>query len=160
MTATLPDREARLVSPPAEVPAPKPARPAKAPEPRLPRPGDDLWTVVSTAGTMVAIVCLWVVGQLLFLSSFAENRSQELLYREFRVNVASATAPIGPTTPVGDPVALLTIPRIGVSQVVVEGTASGDTLAGPGHLRKTVLPGQVGTSVVFGRAATYGAPFR
>jgi sortase A len=160
MTATLPDREARLVSPPAEVPAPKPARPAKALEPRLPRPGDDLWTVVSTAGTMVAIVCLWVVGQLLFLSSFAENRSQELLYREFRVNVASATAPIGPTTPVGDPVALLTIPRIGVSQVVVEGTASGDTLAGPGHLRKTVLPGQAGTSVVFGRAATYGAPFR
>ena len=116
--------------------------------------------MVSTAGTMVAIVCLWVVGQLLFLSSFAENRSQELLYREFRVAVASATASIGPTTPVGDPVATLRIPRIGVFQVVVEGTASGDTLAGPGHLRKTVLPGQAGTSVVFGRAATYGAPFR
>ena len=73
------------MSPPAASPAPEPARPAKAPEPRLPRQGDDLWTVVSTAGTMVAIVCLWVVGQLLFLSSFAENRSQELLYREFRV---------------------------------------------------------------------------
>ncbi len=118
------------------------------------------WTVVSTAGTMVAIVCLWVVGQMLFLSSFAENRSQELLYREFRVSVASATAPLGPTTPVGDPVATLSIPRLGVFQVVVEGTASGDTLAGPGHLRKTVLPGQAGTSVVFGRAATYGGPFR
>ena len=59
---------------------------------------------------MVAIVCLWVVGQLLFLSSFSETRAQELLYREFRVDVASATAPIGPTTPVGDPVALLTHP--------------------------------------------------
>jgi sortase A len=148
------------MGPPAVTPDPKPAPRAKAPEPRLPRAGDELWTVISTAGTMIAIVCLWVVGQLLFLSSFAENRSQELLYREFRVNVASAIAPIGPTTPVGDPVALLTIPRIGVSQVVVEGTASGDTLAGPGHLRKTVLPGQAGTSVVFGRAATYGAPFR
>jgi sortase A len=160
VTATLPDREVRPVSPPATPPAPKPARAAKAPEPRLPRPGDDVWTVVSSAGTMVAIVCLWVVGQLLFLSSFAENRSQELLYREFRVSVASATASIGPTTPVGDPVATLRIPRIGVFQVVVEGTASGDTLAGPGHLRKTVLPGQAGTSVVFGRAATYGGPFR
>ena len=74
--------------------------------------------------------------------------------------MASATAPIGPVTPVGDPVALLNIPRLGVSQVVVEGTASGDTLAGPGHLRKTVLPGQAGTSLVLGRAATYGAPFR
>ena len=163
MTATLPDRETASVSPPGPAPDPTPAiqraGPTRPPEPRLPRQGDDLWTVVSTAGTMVAIVCLWVVGQLLFLSSFAENRSQELLYREFRVSVASATAAIGPTTPVGDPVATLRIPRIGVFQVVVEGTASGDTLAGPGHLRKTVLPGQAGTSVVFGRAATYGGPF-
>ena len=55
--------------------------------------------------------------------------------------------------------ALLSIPRLRISQVVVEGTASGDTLAGPGHLRKTVIPGQVGTSVVMGRAVTYGAPF-
>lgn len=165
MTATLPDRDARPVttSPAAGPAAPTPARASRAPQPRLPRPGDDLWTVVSTAGTMVAIVCLWVVGQMLFLSSFSQERSQELLYQELRTSIAgdpNAVAPIGPTTPVGDPVALLSIPRIGVSQVVVEGTASGDTEAGPGHLRKTVLPGQAGTSVVMGRAATYGAPFR
>ncbi len=61
--------------------------------------------------------------------------------------------------PVGDPVALLTIPSIGLEQVVVEGTASGDLLAGPGHRRDTPLPGQTGTSVVYGRAATYGGPF-
>jgi len=168
MTATIPDRESPAVSAPgagapAAARAPKPARTPRSAEPRPPRPGDDLWTVVSTAGTMVAIVCLWVVGQMLFLSSFEENRSQELLYRDFRVAIAgdpNIVPPIGPTEPVGSPVALLRIPRIGVSQVVVEGTASGDTLAGPGHLRKTVLPGQAGTSVVFGRAATYGAPFR
>lgn len=167
MTALLPDRETRAVSRPSTpqeaMPEPKPAGPRKSAEPRLPRPGDDLWTVVSTAGTMVAIVCLWVAGQLLFLSSFAENRSQELLYREFRVAIAgdpNIVPPIGPVEAVGSPVALIRIPEIGVSQVVVEGTASGDTLAGPGHLRSTVLPGQAGTSVVFGRAATYGAPFR
>ena len=61
--------------------------------------------------------------------------------------------------PVGDPVALLTIPQVGLEQVVVEGTASGDLLAGPGHRRDTPLPGQLGTSVVYGRGATYGAPF-
>ena len=162
MTATLPDREtAPDEPPPVAVPRTRAGSPGEGARSRGSRgQGDDLWTVVSTAGTMVAIVCLWVVGQLLFLSSFSENRSQELLYREFRVSVASATASIGPTTPVGDPVATLSIPRIGVFQVVVEGTASGDTLAGPGHLRKTVLPGQAGTSVVYGRAATYGAPFR
>jgi sortase A len=109
---------------------------------------------------MVAIVCLWVLGQMLFLSNFSEERAQDLLYSTFRTDLASAVAPMGPVTPAGDPVALLTIKRLGVSQVVVEGTASGDTLDGPGHVRKTVLPGQVGTSVVYGRSTTYGAPFR
>jgi len=162
VTATLPDREAEEMTPSTgPAPTPKPRRVRRPPpEPRMPRQADDLWTVVSTGATMVAIVCLWVVGQLLFLSSFSESRAQDLLYREFRTDIASATASIGPTTPVGDPVALVTIPRLGISQVVVEGTASGDTLAGPGHLRKTVLPGQAGVSVVMGRAATYGAPFR
>ena len=108
---------------------------------------------------MVALVCLWVLAQMLVLSGFSQARDQEILYTEFRESLASATASIGPTTPPGEPVALLSIPRLRISQVVVEGTASGDTLAGPGHLRKTVLPGQVGTSVVMGRAVTYGAPF-
>ena len=30
---------------------------------------------------------------------------------------------------------------------------------GPGHLSDTPLPGQMGTSVIFGRSVTYGAPF-
>jgi sortase A len=53
----------------------------------------------------------------------------------------------------------MTIPEIGLDDVVVDGTASGDLLDGPGHLRTTPLPGDVGTSVVMGRSTTYGAPF-
>jgi sortase A len=109
---------------------------------------------------MVALVCLWVAAQLVWFGGISEARAQHLLYDRFRTELAAATAPVGPVTPVGDPVAYLDIPRLGLHQVVVEGTASGDLLAGPGHLRDTVLPGQVGTSVVLGRAATYGAPFR
>jgi sortase A len=169
VTATLPDRETGETAETAETgvtaatppPAPRPAPPPRAqPGPRPARSGAGSWTIVSTTSTMVAIVCLWLVAQMLFLSTFSEDRAQSLLYQQFRTDLANATVSLGPTTPVGDPVALLTIPRLGVSQVVVEGTASGDTLAGPGHLRKTVLPGQAGTSVVYGRAATYGAPFR
>ena len=134
---------------------PRPARPAAPPS-----SSDTVSAVLSSAFTMIAIVCLWVAAQMLFLGSISQNRDQDLLYGRFRTELAGLTAPIGPVVPVGDPVALLTIPSLGVQQVVAEGTASGDLLAGPGHRRDTPLPGQVGTSVVYGRATTYGGPFR
>jgi len=57
-------------------------------------------------------------------------------------------------------VALMSIPALGLHDVVVvDGTASGNLLDGPGHLRTTPLPGNVGTSLVMGRSTTYGAPF-
>lgn len=116
-------------------------------------------TTVTSIFTMLALVCLWVAAQLLWLGDVSQQRDQDLLYSQFRTEVASGTAPVGPITEPGEPVALLRIPALGLEQVVVEGTASGDLLAGPGHLRSTVLPGQLGSSVVMGRAATYGAPF-
>ncbi|SEB72547.1 LPXTG-site transpeptidase (sortase) family protein [Nocardioides exalbidus] len=133
---------------------------ARRTEPRpAPSQGDDLWSVVSTTSVMVCLVAGWMVAQMLYLGGLAQDRAQDELYTEFRAELAAGTAPIGPVTEVGKPVATLSIPHIGVDQVVVEGTASGDLLDGPGHLRNTVLPGQEGTSAVFGRASTYGAPF-
>lgn len=114
---------------------------------------------LSSSTLMVAIVCGWMLIQLLALGNLSHARSQSLLYTEFRAQLASATAPVGPVVPAGDPVAVVKIPALRTTHVVVEGTASGDLLGGPGHLRNTVLPGQTGVSVVFGRAATYGAPF-
>jgi sortase A len=107
---------------------------------------------------MITLVSVWAVLQLLVLGGVSHDRAQTLLYRDFRVQLAETTAPLGPTIPVGDPVALMSIPAIGLDEVVVEGTASGDLLVGPGHLRGTPLPGQRGFSVVMCRAATYGAP--
>jgi len=115
--------------------------------------------VISTASVMLCLVAGWMLAQMLYLGAVAQDRAQDALYTQFRGELAAGTAPIGPVTEVGAPVSTLSIPRIGVEQVVVEGTASGDLLDGPGHLRNTVLPGQLGTSAVFGRASTYGAPF-
>jgi sortase A len=57
-------------------------------------------------------------------------------------------------------VALMSIPALGIHDlVIVDGTSSGDLLDGPGHLRTTPLPGNVGISLVMGRSTTYGAPF-
>jgi len=120
---------------------------------------DDSWSVVSTTSIMCCLVAGWMVAQMLYLGGLAQDRDQDQLYSRFRGELASATAPIGPVTDLGAPVATLSIPHLGLEQVVVEGTASGDLLTGPGHLRNTVLPGQLGTSAVFGRARTYGAPF-
>jgi sortase A len=103
--------------------------------------------------------------QMLVLGGISEARDQHLLYQEYRTQLATETAPSGALDyngkPVleGSPVALMTIPVLGLSDVVVDGTASGDLLRGPGHLRTTPLPGNVGTSLVMGRSTTYGAPF-
>jgi len=143
-----------------------PARPRRRirprPAPVAIRPGevDEAVSLVSSAFTMIAIVSLWFVLQVLVLSGFSQARDQHLLYADFRQQLAAATAPTGPGVAPGAPVALITVPDLGLSQVVVEGTASGDLRAGPGHRRDTVLPGQRGISLVYGRASTYGAPFR
>ena len=60
----------------------------------------------------------------------------------------------------GDPLGRLRMPRLGVSDVVVQGTAAGDLRKGPGHYPGTPLPGGRGTVAIAGHRTTYGAPFR
>ncbi|MEA2177653.1 MAG: sortase [Solirubrobacteraceae bacterium] len=59
----------------------------------------------------------------------------------------------------GDPIGRIRMPAIGVSEVVVEGTGTGDLRKGPGHYPATPLPGQHGTVGIAGHRTTYGAPF-
>ena len=147
----LPTRRVRLRRRPAAPRARRPQRP--------PTQSEHALAVMSTTAIMCCLVAGWMLLQLLVLGGAAQARSQAALYDDLRRDLAAGTASLGPVTPVGEPVALLTVPHLGLKQVVVEGTASGDLLAGPGHLRSTVLPGQLGTSAVFGRATTYGGPF-
>ena len=60
---------------------------------------------------------------------------------------------------VGDPVAVIAIPRIGLDQVVVEGVGAAQLAVGPGHYPGTSLPGQPGNSGIAGHRTTHGAPF-
>ncbi|WP_448631232.1 sortase domain-containing protein [Cellulomonas soli] len=132
---------------------PAPPRPPRRPEP-------DASRVVTTALLLLAGLALWALVQLLLLGGLSQARAQQVLHAQLREQLAEQTAPTGGLIDPGDPVALLSIPTLGLQQVVVEGTASGDLLAGPGHRRDTALPGQVGVSLVYGRSTTYGAPFR
>ena len=116
--------------------------------------------MVSTALMIVAVVAGWALVQVLMLGGLSHSRAQDLLRSDLRQQLAAETAPVGGMIAPGAPVALMSIPTLGIEQVVVEGTASGDTMAGPGHRPDTVLPGQMGVSIVYGRSTTYGAPFR
>jgi sortase A len=60
----------------------------------------------------------------------------------------------------GDAMGRIRIPEIGVSEVVVQGTGTGDLRKGPGHYPETPFPGERGTVAVAGHRTTYGAPFR
>ncbi|HEX2413564.1 MAG TPA: class E sortase [Solirubrobacteraceae bacterium] len=60
----------------------------------------------------------------------------------------------------GDPMGRIVMPAIGVSEVFVQGTGTGDLRGGPGHYPDTPFPGERGTVAIAGHRTTYGAPFR
>lgn len=121
--------------------------------------------LVASTLIMLSILCLGFLANLLIVSQLVHARDQEVLYSDFRSELANAIAPVGQMDVngallrPGAPVAVLEIPDLGMREVVVEGTTSTVTQSGPGHKRDTVLPGQGGTSVIYGRQAAFGGPF-
>ncbi|WP_245633869.1 sortase [Amycolatopsis jejuensis] len=115
--------------------------------------------------SIAAALMLCLVAQVGLIGALAHNRDQDRAYASFRDQLANATAPAGgmdrdgKPLALGAPVAVLVIPRIGIREVVGEGSSATVLKAGPGHRRDTVLPGQPGVSVVMGRQAGYGGPF-
>lgn len=60
----------------------------------------------------------------------------------------------------GEPFAFMTIPSIGLEDLVVyEGVDRQTLQSGPGHMEGTPLPGQPGNAVVSGHRTTHGRPF-
>lgn len=118
----------------------------------------------SAAALAAALLLMFVLNLLLF-SQVQHLVAQQRLSDTFRVQLSAGTAPVseGDYADVlladGDPVAILDIPQIGVHEIVVEGTTSATLQSAPGHRRDTVLPGQVGVSVLMGRSSAYGGPF-
>lgn len=147
-------------APASDEPAAEPAPPRRRVGPPAPGP----LTVVLSALMMLGAVMVFFGVFAYGLSGLQEQRSQHQLYAKFRglLSPASPVAPsIGGAIPIGEPVALVSAPQAGLDNVVVvEGTSSGTLLSGPGHLRDTPLPGQVGESVIVGKSTTAGSPFR
>jgi sortase A len=173
MTAVGSEQKAGPAGPPAEAaadPAPPPAATksdaaktdgaktaAPVPEPEL-GPGA-IVSGIGVAVTLFSLLVLGFAGYLYFLSGVQEARAQTGMYATLQGELAKGVAPLSSLTP-GAPVAILNIPAIGVhNEVVVEGTTPENLTLGPGHLRDSALPGESGVSVLYGRRASFGAPF-
>jgi sortase A len=162
---TLSDRTVVMAAVPTQ---PEPEGPssatATAPPKRERRPLPTGPLLVVSVASALSVLMLFLVAYGLGFSALQEQRNQHQLYAELRglFSPSSPKAPpIGGVIKPGTPIALLNVPAAGVhNTVIIEGTSSGDLLSGPGHLRDSVLPGQVGQSIVMGRSVTAGAPFR
>lgn len=155
-------------------PSPLAAGPGADRPPPLPRgrpAAGSSQAVAQALGASLLIVALTALGFVAWVGLFSRlhyDKAQLNAYDALRVELASGTAPIGPTVPNnpsqllpgGSPVAVLSIPAIGLRTVVLQGTTSSVLEDGPGHRRNTPMPGQVGISVILGRQTAYGGPFR
>ena len=155
-------------------PALEPAGPTSAAPRRRPvSTGALVRRGIGSAILILAACLLGFVAWLAFLSKLHYERAQHAAYDALRITLAAGTAPVGPTqvvnpnennspselVPLGTPVAVLSIPELGLRAVVLQGTTGSVLENGPGHLRDTQMPGQVGVSVIMGRRAAYGGPF-
>lgn len=64
-----------------------------------------------------------------------------------------------PLPEIGDPIATIEIPKIGITRQVVEGANLKQLKRGPAHYEETPLPGQAGNAAIAGHRTTYGQPF-
>jgi sortase A len=149
-------------------------------EPRSPEVASGtVRTVIGAIGRVlvtVGLLILLFVAYQLWGTGIYEARAQSDLESKFDRELArrepqsttsttagttSTTAPVElPATPAGgDPVGVITIDKIGVDKVVVEGTTVPDLRQGPGHYAGSAMPGQLGNAAIAGHRTTYGAPF-
>ena len=128
--------------------------------------------VFLVAGVLVLLFIpylLWGTG-LITARAQADLRQQfaaaEHLHHE-RTDLHPATPAPGPPVVAsnmaapspGSPVGVISIPKISLSMVVVEGTDADQLRSGPGHYPGTPLPGEAGNAAIAGHRTTYLHPF-
>ena len=128
--------------------------------------------VILVAGVLVLLFIpylLWGTG---LITAQAQNDLRQQFLATQRMHHATvvlhpptkppAVLTIAPTIAppaTGAPVGILSIPKIAVSVVIVEGTSAEQLRSGPGHYPGTPLPGEAGNVAIAGHRTTYLHPF-
>jgi sortase A len=124
------------------------------------------WVAAALIGAGCAILAFLLAQPL--VTSHSTVQAQHRLAAEVPVGPAPAGSTRGPASvPVARPVdtgealAYLRVPRFGADWrwVAVEGTALDQLADGPGHYRRTPLPGARGNVALAAHRAGYGDPF-
>jgi sortase A len=118
------------------------------------------WTavgvVLTSIGSMAALFLVYVFAFTPLTHARGQHSLLQTLVQDKRQAAHLATGAIPPD---GSPVGMLTIPAIGVREVMISGTSAADLENGPGLLRETAVPGAPGNAVVAARRVTFGGPF-
>ncbi len=91
---------------------------------------------------------------------FASERRPKIRPAEIPPPPQSPTTVERPYPSIGSVVAMLSIARLGMATVVVEGAEERELKLGPGHIRGTALPGDGGNVGVAGHRDTFFRPLR
>ena len=125
-----------------------------------------------TGRTLIAlgILVLLFAGYQNWVTDTTQHRSQSALQKEVTrvITGKPVTSVVGSKTPLptskdpgeGHWLGLISIPTIGLSQVIVNGTEKSQLQLGPGHYIGTAMPGEAGNVGIAGHRTTWGRPFR
>ncbi|GAA0398476.1 hypothetical protein Acor_34280 [Acrocarpospora corrugata] len=124
-----------------------------------------------------AISAITIMGVLLIAFSVYASWFGHLMYErnqrimldqlneDFTAAATIAAAPqatdkdLSALPPRGKPIALLEIEKLGLREVVVQGTGTAELQKAVGHYRPAPMPGQSGNAVLAGHRNLYGSPF-
>jgi sortase A len=114
-------------------------------------------------GVALLATCAWFVIDAR-LAQRAARQSLEIALPNVPTSAspaAATAAPAGLSVVVsGTPLAALSIPRVHLSAIVLEGSDARTLRRGPGHLENTALPGDAGNVVIAGHRDTFFRPLR
>ena len=128
--------------------------------------------VILVAGVLVLLFIpylLWGTGLITaraqselrqqFASAQKQHHADVSLHSRPPVDGAPQLAPTIAAPAAGQPVGIISIPKISLDMAIVEGTDAEQLRSGPGHYPGTPLPGEQGNVAIAGHRTTYLHPF-
>ena len=120
-------------------------------------------TILLVTGLSLVLAGLLTLAGVFAYIRYTNHRAAAAQKELFRAWEERPLSPGKDVVAVGDGIARLVVPRMGLDAIVVElwGLDDNENLKrGPGHIPDTAYPGEAGNCVISGHRTTYGAPFR